>query len=158
MLVTQFNSVATPFIIMSSVVLSLMGVFLGLMIHNQPFSVVMGGIGVISLAGVVVNNAIVLIDFINQLRKRGYACDEAVVLAGMVRLRPVMLTPVTTLLGLAPIALRMDLALHRRPGGVLFGRGGGGLLLPLGPGPHHGAPRARRSYLAAHDKFTIANR
>jgi CzcA family heavy metal efflux pump len=130
-LVTQFNSIATPFIIMSSVILSLMGVFLGLMIHNLPFSVVMGGIGVISLAGVVVNNAIVLIDFINQLRKRGLSVDEAVVLAGMVRLRPVFLTAITTVLGLMPIALGMDIDFYRWPRVIVFGSEGGSFWLPM---------------------------
>ncbi len=129
-LVTQFNSVVTPFIIMSSVVLSLMGVFLGLMIHDRPFSVVMGGIGVISLAGIVVNNAIVMIDFINQLRKRGHALREAVVLAGMVRLRPVVLTAVTTVLGLLPVAIGMDINFFRSPF-VVFGSEGGTFWLPM---------------------------
>jgi multidrug efflux pump subunit AcrB len=130
-LVLQFNSIAAPFIIMSSVVLSLMGVFLGLMIHDRPFSVVMGGIGVISLAGVVVNNAIVLIDFINQLRRRGMAVNEAVVLAGMVRLRPVVLTAVTTVLGLMPIAIGMDVDFYRWPRVIVFGSEGGTFWLPM---------------------------
>lgn len=129
-LVTQFNSVATPFIIMSSVVLSLMGVFIGLIIHDRPFSVVMGGIGVISLAGIVVNNAIVMIDFINQVRRRGYACDEAVVLAAMVRLRPVLLTAVTTVLGLLPVAIGMDIDFYRWPI-VIFGSEGGTFWVPM---------------------------
>ncbi|MDH5753435.1 MAG: efflux RND transporter permease subunit, partial [Deltaproteobacteria bacterium] len=120
-LVTQFNSVLSPFIILSSVVLSLMGVFIGLMIHQKPFSVMMGGIGVISLAGIVVNNAIVLIDFINQLRRRGYSRREAVVMAGMVRLRPVMLTAVTTILALIPVAAGMDIDFFRFPRVVVFG-------------------------------------
>jgi multidrug efflux pump subunit AcrB len=129
-LVTQFNSVATPFIIMSSVVLSLMGVFLGLIIHDRPFSVMMGGIGVISLAGIVVNNAIVLIDFVRQLRKRGLALREAVVLAGQVRLRPVLLTTVTTVLGLLPVAVGMDIDFYRWPI-VVFGSEGGKFWLPM---------------------------
>ena len=119
-LVTQFNSVMVPFIILSSVVLSLMGVFLGLMVHDRPFSVLMTGIGAISLAGIVVNNAIVLIDFIRQLRARGVPRDEAVVLAGMVRLRPVLLTAATTVLGLLPVAMGMEINFTRWPI-VLFG-------------------------------------
>ena len=129
-LVTQFNSFATPFIIMSSVVLSLMGVFLGLMVHGRPFSVVMGGIGVISLAGIVVNNAIVLMDFIGQLRKRGYDLEQAVVLAGMVRLRPVLLTAITTILGLVPIVMGMDINFFRWPM-VVFGSEGGTFWMPM---------------------------
>jgi CzcA family heavy metal efflux pump len=104
-LVAQFNSVLQPLVIVSSVVLSLAGVFLGLFLFDMPFGILMTGIGVISLAGVVVNNAIVLIDFINQLRARGLALEEAVIEAGMKRFRPVMLTAITTILGLIPMAL-----------------------------------------------------
>ncbi len=103
-LVAQFNSILQPIIIMSSVVLSLAGVFLGLYIHNMPFGILMTGIGCISLAGVVVNNAIVLLDFINELRARGVPLYNAVVEAGTTRFRPVMLTAITTVLGLIPMA------------------------------------------------------
>ena len=103
-LITQFNSIIQPLIIMFSVVLSQTGVFLGLYLHSMPFSVIMSGIGCISLAGVVVNNAIVLIDFINQLRKQGVDVHEAIVEAGVTRFRPVMLTAITTVLGLVPMA------------------------------------------------------
>ncbi len=103
-LITQFNSILQPLIIMSSVILSLAGVFLGLTLFNMPFGVLMTGIGCISLAGVVVNNAIVLIDFINQLRARGLDVETAIVNAAMIRFRPVMLTAVTTILGLIPMA------------------------------------------------------
>ncbi|MCI5166346.1 MAG: efflux RND transporter permease subunit [Candidatus Electrothrix sp. GM3_4] len=102
-LVTQFNSVSQPFIIMSSVMLSMGGAFFGLMLYRQPFGIIMTGIGVISLAGVVVNNAIVLIDYTNKLRENGFALLEAVVSAGATRLRPVLLTAVTTVLGLIPM-------------------------------------------------------
>ncbi|MCI5223126.1 MAG: efflux RND transporter permease subunit, partial [Candidatus Electrothrix sp. AR4] len=102
-LVTQFNSVSQPFIIMSSVVLSMGGAFLGLMLYRQPFGVIMTGIGVISLAGVVVNNAIVLIDYTNKLKEGGFALRVAVVSAGATRLRPVILTAITTILGLVPM-------------------------------------------------------
>ena len=103
-LVTQFNSFVTPFIILASVLLSLIGVFFGLLATNMAFGVIMTGIGVISLAGVVVNNAIVLIDYYNQLKERGMAARDALVKAGMVRFRPVMLTAITTILGLLPMA------------------------------------------------------
>ncbi len=104
-LLTQFNSLAQSMIVISSVVLSLMGVFLGLMITGLPFGIIMTGIGVISLAGVVVNNAIVLIDYINLLRKEGMELFDALMTAGTVRFRPVMLTAITTILGLTPMAI-----------------------------------------------------
>lgn len=104
-IVAQFNSVLQTFVIMSSVLLSLGGVFLGLYLVNMPFGIMMTGIGCISLAGVVVNNAIVLLGFINQLRARGHSLEDAVVMAGTIRFRPVMLTACTTVLGLVPMAL-----------------------------------------------------
>lgn len=104
-LVTQFNSLSQTLIVMTSVILSLTGVLIGLLVTNTPFGVIMTGIGVISLAGVVVNNAIVLIDYINQLRAQGLPLREALIRAGTVRFRPVMLTAVTTILGLLPMAV-----------------------------------------------------
>jgi CzcA family heavy metal efflux pump len=104
-LITQFNSVLQTLIVMTSVILSLTGVFLGLMLTVTPFGIIMTGIGVISLAGVVVNNAIVLIDYINQLRKEGVDLHTALVRAGVVRFRPVLLTAATTILGLLPMAV-----------------------------------------------------
>jgi len=108
-LLTQFNSLAQSMIVISSVVLSLMGVFIGLIVTGMPFGIIMTGIGVISLAGVVVNNAIVLIDYINLLRKDGLELYDALITAGTVRFRPVMLTAITTILGLTPMALGMSL-------------------------------------------------
>ena len=102
-LVTLFNSVSQPFIIMTSVLLSLGGAFIGLAIIQSPFSIIMTGVGIISLAGVVVNNAIVLIDYINKLRRTGMARREAVIAGGATRLRPVVLTAITTILGLLPM-------------------------------------------------------
>lgn len=130
-LVTQFNSVILPGVILSSVVLSFMGVFLGLTIHDRPFSIMMGGIGIISLAGVVVNNAIVLIDYIAQLRDKGKSVRDAVVLAGMLRLRPVFLTAITTILGMVPIAIGMDINFYRFPNIVVFGSEGGAMWVPM---------------------------
>jgi len=103
-LMTQFNSFITPFIIITSVVLSLVGVFIGLLITGTAFGIIMTGIGVISLAGVVVNNAIVLIDYYNQLLAKGLTSFDALMRAGSVRFRPVMLTAITTILGLLPMA------------------------------------------------------
>ncbi len=102
-LVTQFNSISQPVIIMVSVILSLGGVYLGLAIMKFPFGIIMTGVGVISLAGVVVNNAIVLIDYTNKLRERGLALQDAIISAGATRLRPVILTAITTTLGLIPM-------------------------------------------------------
>jgi len=102
-LVTQFNSVSQPLIIITSVFLSLGGVFLGLTVRQMPFGIIMTGVGVISLFGVVVNNSIVLIDYTNQLRQRGLPTREAIIAAGCTRLRPVLLTAFTTILGLLPL-------------------------------------------------------
>ncbi len=102
-LISQFSSVTVPLVIISSVVLSLTGVFTGLIIHRTPFGIIMTGVGVISLAGIVVNNAIVLLDYIIQLRNRGIAKTDAIVRAGLTRFRPVILTAITTILGLIPL-------------------------------------------------------
>ena len=108
-LVSQFNSVVKPVIILFSVVLSTIGVLVGLLVFNMPFVIIMTGVGVISLAGVVVNNAIVLIDYIDLLRRRdGLSCRDAVVLGGITRLRPVLLTALTTALGLVPLAIGLN--------------------------------------------------
>ncbi|MDP6041055.1 MAG: efflux RND transporter permease subunit, partial [Candidatus Latescibacteria bacterium] len=103
-LITQFNSLTLPFIILTSVILSLIGVLIGLIITSTPFGILMTGIGVISLAGVVVNNAIVLIDYTLQLHQRGLASRDAIIRAGVTRFRPVILTAITTILGLFPLA------------------------------------------------------
>ena len=103
-LVMQFDSVTLPAVILSSVILSLIGVYLGLIVTGASFGIIMTGIGVISLAGVVVNNSIVLIDYTEKLRARGMELQEAVVRACSVRFRPVLLTAITTILGLMPMA------------------------------------------------------
>ena len=119
-LVTQFDSLILPITIMVSVLLSLIGVLWGLIITATPFGIIMTGIGVISLAGIVVNNAIVLCDFIRQLRESGMEKTKAVIEAGIIRLRPVLLTAVTTVLGLIPLTLGINIDLFRgtlSPGG-----------------------------------------
>jgi len=128
-LVSQFNRFSTMFIIMFTVVLSLIGVLWGLLLTGTPFGIIMTGIGVISLAGVVVNNAIVLIDYINQLRERGMTSHDAVVRAGITRFRPVMLTAVTTVLGLVPMALGMTIDFGRMR--VLMGGPSSGFWGPM---------------------------
>jgi multidrug efflux pump subunit AcrB len=122
-IVTQFNSLTAPIIIMFSVLFSTIGVFLGLVIFRMDFVILMTGIGIISLAGVVVNNAIVLIDYTNLLRERRKAelgmepddrlpVDEFIFClaeAGKTRLRPVLLTAITTVLGLIPLATGLNI-------------------------------------------------
>ena len=108
-LVTEFNSIVQPMIILFSVVLSLIGVLWSLMIYREPFGIIMTGIGIISLAGVVVNNAIVMIDYTNLLRRGGMERREALLMAGLVRFRPVMLTAVTTVLGLVPLVIGVSI-------------------------------------------------
>jgi len=121
-MVAQFNSASTPIIISISVLLSLIGVLFGLLIFNMEFVILMTMIGIISLAGIVVNNAIVLIDYTNLImqrkRKELNLSDEekltktqileSIVEGGKTRLRPVLLTAITTVLGLLPLALGIN--------------------------------------------------
>jgi len=118
-LVGQFNSFYQTLLILSAVILSTIGVLLGLLITGQPFGIVMCGIGLIALAGVVVNNNIVLIDTFNILRNDGMEPHEAVLRTCAQRLRPVFLTTATTILGLVPMALSMNIDLFNRE--VTFG-------------------------------------
>ena len=120
-IVAQFNSITTPFIIGFSVFFSLIGVLLGLVIFQMDFVIIMTMIGIISLAGVVVNNAIVLIDYTDLLRERKRnelgvgeylpfsEVVESIVSGGRTRLRPVLLTAITTILGLLPLAIGLNI-------------------------------------------------
>ncbi|MCH1612302.1 MAG: efflux RND transporter permease subunit, partial [Flavobacteriales bacterium] len=122
-LVTQFNAFSSPIIILSSVVLSLAGVFLGIVISRNDFVIIMTMIGIISLAGIVVNNAIVLVDYTNLIRKRkreelgldvttlisNEDFKASVIEGGKTRLRPVLLTAITTILGLFPLASGLNI-------------------------------------------------
>ncbi len=103
-MVAQFNSIAQPFFVFISILLSLGGVFWGLLFMHVTFSILMTGIGIIALAGVVAKNGIVLIDFINRLRHSGVPLRQAVIEGGATRLRPVLLTAVTAMIGLVPMA------------------------------------------------------
>lgn len=106
-LVWQFNSFSQPVMIMSAIPLSFVGVIYGLMICGYHFSI-SSMIGVVALAGIVVNDAIVLVDFINKLRARGMLLEDAVIRAGQIRLRPIFLTTVTTIGGILPMALNLS--------------------------------------------------
>ena len=122
-LVTQFNSLIKPLIIMVSVLFSTIGVFGGIATFKMDFVVVMTGIGIVSLAGVVVNNAIVLIDYIEILKRQKRkdlglregeflpvaAATACVIEGGRTRLRPVLLTAITTVLGLIPLAIGLNI-------------------------------------------------
>lgn len=108
-LVAQFNSFYQTALILSAVILSTIGVLLGLLITDQPFGIVMSGIGVIALAGIVVNNNIVLIDTFNLLNRGGMPVKEAILRTCAQRLRPVLLTTSTTILGLLPMVLTVNI-------------------------------------------------
>jgi multidrug efflux pump len=108
-LVTQFNSISKPLIIFSTVALSLIGVFSGFIISGMTLSIVMTGVGIIALAGIVVKNGIVLIEFIDELRLRNYPLREAIIDASAIRLTPVLLTATSTILGLVPLALGLNI-------------------------------------------------
>ncbi|MGD8394714.1 MAG: efflux RND transporter permease subunit [Candidatus Eiseniibacteriota bacterium] len=108
-LVSQFNSIGRPLIILCTVVLSTIGVLIGLVVLRMPFGIIMTGVGVIALAGIVVNNAIVLIDYIELLRRRdGLEPVESLVQGGLTRFRPVLLTAITTIGGMIPLAVGLN--------------------------------------------------
>jgi multidrug efflux pump len=108
-LLAQFNSFTSVALILSSVVLALIGVFIGLIVMDQPFGVVMTGLGIISLAGVIVNNNIVLIDTYDMLRREGMAAREAILRTCAERARPVVMTAASSVLGVAPIAFGINI-------------------------------------------------
>lgn len=108
-LVAQFNSIVKPIIIFATIVLSLIGVLLGFMLFGKTFSVIMSGVGIIALAGIVVKNGILMIEFTDELRNRGYALKEAIIEAGATRLTPVLLTASAATLGLVPLAFGLTI-------------------------------------------------
>jgi len=107
-MIVEFNSISAPFIIMGAVGLSQIGVLLGLLLTRTPFNL-FTFIGIIALAGIVVNNNIVLVDYIMQLRGRGYDKQTAIIEGGATRLRPVLLTALTTVLGLVPLTFGINI-------------------------------------------------
>jgi multidrug efflux pump len=108
-LLAQFNSFYDTFMILFSILLSTIGVVLGLVIMRDPFSIVMTGLAIVSLAGIVVNNNIVLIDAYNEIKNKVSDPFDALIRTGLQRLRPVYLTTVTTVLGLVPMALKLNI-------------------------------------------------
>jgi len=116
LLVTQFNSIYQSVLILVAVVMSTAGVLLGLLILDAPFSAILSGVGVVALAGIVVNNNIVLIDTYNHIRREHPELDyvQVIVRTGAQRLRPVMLTTVTTIFGLLPLASNLSIDLINR--------------------------------------------
>ncbi|MBY8916092.1 efflux RND transporter permease subunit [Nitratireductor sp. L1-7-SE] len=113
-LLAQFNKFTSVFLVLMTVVMATIGVFLGLLITGQPFGIVMSGIGVIALAGVVVNNNIVLIDTYDRLRHEGWKKQEAILQTCRERARPVMLTAISAVLGVLPIAFGLGLELFHQ--------------------------------------------
>ena len=108
-LVAQFNSIGKPLIIMSQVVFSLIGVFIGFATFGMNISVVLTGMGIIAVAGIVVKNGIILVDYTDILRNEGKDLREAVIEGGRVRLNPVILTAASTILGLIPLAIGFNI-------------------------------------------------
>jgi len=113
-LVTQFNSLYQAILVLSAIMFSTSGVLIGLLVTGQTFGIVMVGIGIIALAGIVVNNNIVLIDTYNKFRNAGSSALDAAMLTGSVRARPVFLTALTTILGLMPMVLSMNINFFSR--------------------------------------------
>jgi multidrug efflux pump subunit AcrB len=108
-LVTQFNSISKPIIILSEILLSLIGVFLGFSLFNMQISIIMTGVGIIALAGIVVRNGILLVEFTEILLGEGMPLREAIIEAGRTRITPVILTATATMLGLIPLALGLNI-------------------------------------------------
>ncbi|HMN88294.1 MAG TPA: efflux RND transporter permease subunit, partial [Bauldia sp.] len=113
-LLAQFNRLSSVALILSAIVLSTIGVFIGLIVMGQPFGIVMSGIGIIALAGVVTNNNIVLIDTYDRLRREGVPVEEAILKTCRERARPVLLTAVTAILGVLPIAFALNVDFIKR--------------------------------------------
>jgi multidrug efflux pump subunit AcrB len=108
-LITQFNSMPKALIIISEVIFSLIGVFLGYMIFGMTVSIIMTGMGIVALAGIVVRNGILLVEFTDRLKKQGVKTRQAIIEAGKTRITPVILTATATILGLIPLAIGMNL-------------------------------------------------
>ncbi|MFN6380126.1 MAG: efflux RND transporter permease subunit [Flavobacteriales bacterium] len=108
-LILQFNSIGRTVIILSEIVFSIIGVLMGLAIFNMEISIVMTGVGIVALAGIVVRNGILLVEFMDILRAQGYSLHDAIVEAGRVRMTPVLLTATATILGMIPLAIGFNI-------------------------------------------------
>lgn len=108
-LIAQFNSTSKPVIILSEVIFSVIGVLLGFIIFGMEVSIVMTGLGIVALAGIVVRNGILLVEFTDVLMERGYRTREAIIQAGKTRITPVLLTATATILGLVPLAIGLKI-------------------------------------------------
>ena len=108
-LVTQFNSFSKPMVILIEIVFSIIGVLLGFTMIRMEFSIIMTGIGVVALAGVVVRNGILLVEFADMMMKQGYNIREATIEAGRTRMTPVILTAMATVFGLIPLAIGFNI-------------------------------------------------
>ncbi|MFN4099352.1 MAG: efflux RND transporter permease subunit [Pararhodobacter sp.] len=128
-LLTQLNSFFQSLLVLSAIIFSLAGVLLGLVIRQEAFSIVMSGIGFVALAGIVVNNNIVLIDAYNEHRGNGMSPDEAAFKAGVERFRPVLLTAITTIVGLMPMVMGLTVDFVGRD--IFFGAPSGQLWIQL---------------------------
>ncbi len=108
-LISQFNSLSKPIIILSEVILSVAGVLLGFAIFDMEFSIIMTGMGIVALAGIVVRNGILLVEFTDVLKERGLKTRDAIIMAGKTRITPVSLTATATILGLVPLAVGLNI-------------------------------------------------
>ncbi|MEI6575365.1 MAG: efflux RND transporter permease subunit [Bacteroidota bacterium] len=108
-LITQFNSISKTLIILSEVIFSVIGVFLGIVIFKMDFSIMMSGLGIVALGGIVVRNGILIVEFSDVLKATGMRTREALIQAGLTRVTPVILTATATILGLVPLAIGMNL-------------------------------------------------
>ncbi len=108
-LITQFNSIGKPIIIISEVLFSIIGVLLGFAIFNMSFSIIMTGMGVVALAGIVVRNGILLVEFIDVMKAKGMKTRDAIIEGAKTRITPVMLTATATILGLIPLAIGLNI-------------------------------------------------
>jgi multidrug efflux pump len=108
-LITQFNSMSKALIIVSEVLFSLIGVLLGYMLFHMTISIIMTGMGIVALAGIVVRNGILLVEFTDKLKEQGVKTRQAIIQAGLTRITPVVLTATATILGLIPLAIGMNI-------------------------------------------------
>ena len=108
-LITQFNSMSKALIIISEVIFSLIGVLLGYMIFGMTISIIMTGMGIVALAGIVVRNGILLVEFTDKLKEQGVRTRHAIIQGGLTRITPVVLTATATILGLIPLAIGMNI-------------------------------------------------